>query len=121
MHSTLLIQAGLKIIISQNHKIILLVNPFQFSIGLEFYNPIFQVFKAHNENAPSHVKGGKTVKCPTCRYVYCFDQGEKYGVIGDEEGGEPVEECPTCLGFSPHCCQREDGWVLLARLVRHHL
>ena len=63
----------------------------------------------------------KEVKLSSVQPVeVCFDQGEKHVVIGDEEGGEPVEECPTCLGFSPHCCQREDGWVLLARLVRHH-
>ena len=37
------------------------------------------------------------------------------------QGGlENEDECPTCSSFSTQCCQREDGWVLLARLVSHH-
>ena len=36
------------------------------------------------------------------------------------QGGlENEDECPTCSSFSTQCCQREDGWVLLARLVSH--
>ena len=41
------------------------------------------------------------------------------GGLENEDGGWEGE-CPTCKSFSPQCCQREDGWVLLARLVSHH-
>ena len=45
------------------------------------------------------------------------------GGLENEDGGECPGwegECPTCSSFSTQCCQREDGWVLLARLVSHH-